>query len=68
MDMKRQINMCPLMPVVFILIQIKFDIDTNNDELLETISKHRNERKKLIITSSVRQHGAQIERKKLDHH
>jgi hypothetical protein len=56
------------MPVVFILIQIKFDIDTNNDELLETISKHKNERKKLIITSSVRQHGAQIERKKLDHH
>ncbi len=65
MDMKRQINMCPLMPMVFILIQIKFDIDTNNDELLETIPKHKKERKKLIITRSVWQHGAQIERKKL---
>jgi hypothetical protein len=63
-DMKRQINMCPLMPMVFILIQIKFDIDTNSDELLETIRKHKKERKKLIITSSVRQQGAQIERKK----
>jgi hypothetical protein len=44
MDMKRQINMCPLMPMVFILIQIKFDIDTNNDPLLETIPKHKKER------------------------
>jgi len=29
MDMKRQ------MPMIFILIQIKFYIDINNDELLE---------------------------------
>jgi hypothetical protein len=67
-DMKRQINMCPLIPVVFILIQIKFDIDTNNDELLETIPKHKKERKKLIITSSVRQHGSPNRKEKVDHH
>ncbi len=56
------------MPMVFILIQIKFDIATNNDELLKTIPKHKKEikkeKKKLIITSSVRQDGAQIKRKK----
>jgi hypothetical protein len=37
MDMKKQINMCLFMSMIFILIQIKFDIDMNNDELLETI-------------------------------
>jgi len=37
MDMKKQINMCLFMSMIFILIQIKFDIDINNDELLETI-------------------------------
>lgn len=68
MDMKRHINMCPLMPMVFILIQIKFDIDTNNDELLETIPKHKKERKKLIITSSVRQHGSPNRKEKVHHH
>jgi hypothetical protein len=30
------------MSITFILIQIKFDIDINNDELLETIWKHKN--------------------------
>jgi len=28
------------MSMKFILIQIKFDIDINNDELLETVWKH----------------------------
>jgi hypothetical protein len=51
MDMKMQINMCIFMSIMFILIQIKFDIDINNDELLETIWKHK--KKKLIVTSSV---------------
>jgi hypothetical protein len=37
MDMKKQINMCIFMSTILILIQIKFDIDINNDELLETI-------------------------------
>jgi len=34
MDMKRQINMCIFMSMIFILIEITSDIDTNNDELL----------------------------------
>jgi hypothetical protein len=29
------------MYVIFILIEIKFDIDPNNDELLETIWKYK---------------------------
>jgi len=37
MDIKRQINMCLFMSMKFILIQIKFDININNDELLKTI-------------------------------
>jgi hypothetical protein len=44
MDMKRQINTGLFMSMVFILIQIKFDIDINNDELLkkyENIRKHK---------------------------
>ncbi len=32
-DMKWQINMCLLMSMIFILIQIKFYIDINNEEL-----------------------------------
>jgi hypothetical protein len=35
------------MCMVFTLIQIKYDIDINNDELLETIWE-RNKRKKII--------------------
>jgi len=33
-------NMWLFMSMIFILIQIKFIIDINNDELLKTISKH----------------------------
>jgi hypothetical protein len=36
-DMKRQTNMCLFISMIIILIQIKFDIDINNDELLKTI-------------------------------
>ncbi len=36
MDMKKHINMCFFMSMIFILVQIKFDIDLNNDELLKT--------------------------------
>jgi hypothetical protein len=35
--------------IIFILIQIKFHIDINNDELLETITTENNrERKKKV--------------------
>jgi hypothetical protein len=50
MDMKRQINMCIFVSMIFILVQIKFDIYINNDELLETKWKHK--KKKLMITSN----------------
>jgi hypothetical protein len=33
--------MCLFMSIISILIQIKFDIDINNDELLKTIWKHK---------------------------
>ncbi len=36
MNMKKQINMCIFMFMIFKLIQIAFDIDINNDELFET--------------------------------
>jgi hypothetical protein len=45
------------MSMIFILIQIKFHIDINNDELLKTIWKHKGEKnktkQKLIVTSNV---------------
>jgi hypothetical protein len=41
--------MCIFMSTMLILIQIKFDIDINNDELLETIREHK-EKKKLMAT------------------
>jgi hypothetical protein len=43
MDMKRQINMCVFMSMIFILIKIKVDIDINNDELLIIIWEHNEE-------------------------
>jgi len=49
------------MSMTFILIEIKFDIDINNNELLKTIWKHKGKKKKKkIITGSMQQHGAQI--------
>ncbi len=41
MDMKKQINKCVIMSMKFIIIQIKFNIDTNNDRLLKIIWKHK---------------------------
>jgi hypothetical protein len=41
MDMKKQINKCVIMSVKFIIIQIKFNIDVNNDRLLKIIWKHK---------------------------
>jgi hypothetical protein len=32
MDIKKQINMCLFMSMIFIWIKIKFEIDINNDE------------------------------------
>jgi hypothetical protein len=49
------------MSMIFLLIQIKFDIDVNNDELLETIWKHEKKRKySMIFTNSVQKHEAQV--------
>jgi hypothetical protein len=39
------------MSMTFILIQIKFDIDINNDELLKRIWKHRG-KKSIVIGSA----------------
>jgi hypothetical protein len=36
-DMKEPINTCLFNSIIFILIQIKFDIDINTDELLEIV-------------------------------
>jgi hypothetical protein len=37
MNMKRQINMCFFMSMIFILVKIKFDVNINNNEPLKTI-------------------------------
>jgi len=39
--MKKQINVTLFMLMISIIIQIKFDIDINTDELLKTIRKHK---------------------------
>ncbi len=51
--------MCLFMSMIFILIQIKFGIEINNDKLLETTWEQK-EGKKFIVTSSAQQHGAQV--------
>jgi hypothetical protein len=38
--MKSQINMCIFMFMIFIVIEIKFKIEINNDELLIIIGEH----------------------------
>jgi len=40
MDTEKQVNMCLFMSMIFILIEIKFNIDINNDELLIIIWEH----------------------------
>jgi hypothetical protein len=40
MDTKKQIYMCLFMFMIFILIEIKFDIYINNDELLIIMREH----------------------------
>ncbi len=52
MDMKRQIIMYPFMSVIFILIEIKFDIDINNDELLIMIQEHSKKEKSSLVVRS----------------
>jgi hypothetical protein len=44
---------------MFILMQIKFDIEINNDENKPYENKKRGE-KKLIITSNEQEHKAQV--------
>jgi len=50
MDMQRQINMCFFISIIFVTIQIKFEIDmdinTNDDELLKIISERKRGKKK----------------------
>jgi len=50
MDMQRQINMCFFISIIFVTIQIKFEIDmdinTNDDELLKIISERKRGEKK----------------------
>lgn len=50
--MQRQTNMCLFMSIIFVTIQIKFeidmDIDTNNDELLKAISEHKRGKKRKV--------------------
>jgi hypothetical protein len=38
--MRKQINMCIFMFMIFILMEIKFDIHINNDKLLILIWEH----------------------------
>ncbi len=53
--------MCPFMSMIFLLIQIKFNNDRNNDELLKTLGKHKKERRKFDVIGSVQQQpGAQV--------
>jgi hypothetical protein len=49
--MKKDINICFFLSIIFILIKIKIDIDINNEKWLETIWKHERKKKKknLII-------------------
>ncbi len=49
--------MCLFMSMIFILIEIKFDIDINNDELLITIWEII---RRKFVTSSAQQCGAQV--------
>jgi len=46
--------------MIFILIQIKSDIKTNNHELLKTIWEHKKIKEKKIFTCSAEQSGAQV--------
>jgi hypothetical protein len=55
------------MSIIFVTIQIKFeidmDIDTNDDELLKTISEHKRGKKKeklIVISSRVEHHRTQV--------
>jgi hypothetical protein len=47
MDMKRKINVCIFMSIIFILIQIKFDSDINNDESLRNHMGTQEEKNKV---------------------
>ncbi len=61
MNMKKQINMCLFMSMIFISIWIKFNIDINNRELLENIWEHKKkEKEEFMVTSSVQQLEAQV--------
>jgi hypothetical protein len=44
--------MCLFMSMIYILIQIKFHININNDELLKDIWEHKHRKKKLFVIHS----------------
>jgi hypothetical protein len=47
---------------IFASIQIKFDIDKNNNQQLKNhMGTYIRRKKKLIVTGSAQQHGAQVE-------
>jgi hypothetical protein len=46
--------MFPFMSMIFTLIQIKFDIDVNDDEWLETIWENIKKKKKLFAIGSMK--------------
>jgi hypothetical protein len=57
MNLKRQINGCLFMSMIFISVQIEFDIEINNDDLLKNIGEH----KKLIdIGGGAQKHRARV--------
>jgi len=53
MDMKKQINMCIFVSMIFMWIQIKFDTNINIGELLENHTGTFFFKKKLIIFGSL---------------
>jgi hypothetical protein len=48
------------MSIKCILIQIKFDIDINNDELLKTTWKQKKKNENLMVTGNAQQRSTQI--------
>jgi hypothetical protein len=62
-DMRKQISMCFLVWIKYILMKVKFDIDINNNELFKTIWKHKEFlfwKNSLIVIGSAHPHKAQI--------
>ncbi len=48
------------MSMMFMLNQIEFDIEINNDELFENIWEYKKKKKRLIVIGGAQQHKAQV--------